>query len=356
MIKPECFTRTWCEQVARKLNYNDTQLIEKVVRALSLLEMLIRSGYPFHFKGGTATMLLLGGVSNRLSIDIDIICPPGTDIEHYLSNFKEFGFTRIDLVERKSLGKNIPKSHSKFFYQLTYTDRGADEGYILLDVLYEECHYHNTLEIPVVSPFIELEGEPLKVRVPSVDDILGDKLTAFAPNTTGIPYYKRNKVCSVEIIKQLYDIARLFDRVEDLKITSESFRKIVRVEMAYRGIDDLESVYEDILQTCLLLATRGKEGVGNFDILQDGVKKIKSFIHTSNYYIDQAIVDSAKVAYVSTCIRRGIISIDKYPGNPEVVIDMMLSPSVTNRLNKLRRVYPEAYFYWVKTSEMLSSL
>lgn len=99
--------------------------------------MLVKSGCPFYFKGGTATMLLLGGVTNRLSIDIDIISPPGTEIEQYLSQFKEFGFTKIDLVERKSPGKNIPKSHSKFFYQLAYTDKAEKEGYILLDVLYE---------------------------------------------------------------------------------------------------------------------------------------------------------------------------------------------------------------------------
>ena len=125
MIKSECFTRQWCEHVAQRLNYNDIQLIEKVVRALSLLEMLVKSGCPFHFKGGTATMLLLGGATNRLSIDIDIICPPGTEIVSYLSDFKDFGFTKIDLVERKSPGKNIPKSHSKFFYQLRFV---VEEG------------------------------------------------------------------------------------------------------------------------------------------------------------------------------------------------------------------------------------
>ncbi len=54
-------------------------------------------------------MLLLGGATNRLSIDIDIICPPGTEIERYLSDFKDFGFTKIDLVERRSPGKNILK-------------------------------------------------------------------------------------------------------------------------------------------------------------------------------------------------------------------------------------------------------
>lgn len=353
MIKPECFTKEWCEQVAQKLNYKDTQLIEKVVRALSLLEMLVQSGCPFHFKGGTATMLLLGGVTNRLSIDIDIICPPGTDIEQYLSKFKEFGFTKIDLVERKTPGKNIPKSHSKFFYQLAYTDKAAREGYILLDVLYEDCHYRNTLEIPIISPFIEIEGDPLNVRVPSVDDILGDKLTAFAPNTTGIPYYKKDKVCSVEIIKQLYDVARLFDRIDNLDITSQSFLSIVKVEMAYREISDLESVYDDILQTALLLATRGKEGVGEFDILQDGIKKIKAFIHTSNYHIENAIIDSAKAAYISTCIRKGITDIEKYTGDVEVVSGMTIAPTLTTKLNKLKRFLPEAFYYWVKTSELL---
>lgn len=353
MIKSECFTKEWCEQVAYRLDYRDIQLIEKVVRALSLLEMLVQSGCPFHFKGGTATMLLLGGATNRLSIDIDIICPPGTDIEPYLLKFKEFGFTKIDLVERKSPGKNISKSHSKFFYQLSYIDKVAKEAYILLDVLYEDCHYQNTLEIPIVSPFIEIDGEPLNVRVPSVDDILGDKLTAFAPNTTGIPYFKNNKGCSVEIIKQLYDVARLFDRIENLGITSKSFHKIVKVEMSYRNISDLQAVFDDILQTSLLISTRGKVGIGEFDILQDGIKKIKSFIHTSNYRIENAIIDAAKAAYIATSISKGKISIEKFDGNPEVVLGMTLAPTLTTKLNKLKRTLPEAFYYWVKTSELL---
>lgn len=353
MIKPECFTRQWCELVAQRLKYNDIQLVEKVVRALSLLEMLVQSGCPFHFKGGTATMLLLGDFTNRLSIDIDIICPPGTEIENYLSGFRDYGFTKVDFIERKSPGKNIPKSHSKFFYRIVYTGRNSGDGYILLDVLYENCHYIDTLEIPIVSPFIEIEGEPLKVRGPSVGDILGDKLTAFAPNTTGIPYFKKNRVCSVEIVKQLYDVARLFDIVDNLEKTAISFRRIVAVEMAYRDIDNLDSVFDDILQTSLLIATRGKAGIGNFDIIQDGIKKIKPFIHTSNYHIDHAIVDSAKAAYISTCIRKDITTVQKYPGNPEIVLDMTLSSSLTNKLNKLKRTYPEAYYYWVKTGEML---
>ncbi len=298
-------------------------------------------------------MLLLGGVTNRLSIDIDIMCPPGTEIEKYLSSFKDFGFTKFDLMERKSPGKDIPKSHSKFFYQLTYADKGG-EGCILLDVLYENCHYQNTLEIPIANPFIEIDGEQLLVRVPSVEDILGDKLTAFAPNTTGIPYYKGKKVCSVEIIKQMYDIARLFERVDDLTVTTEAFNRIVKVEMAYRNLDNVEDVYNDIIQTSLLIATRGKEGTGDFTILSDGIKKIRNFIHTSNYHLDHAIIDSSRATYLAACLKTGTTILEKYNGNLNAILAMEVKSPLPSKLSKLRKTYPEAFFYWVKASELLA--
>lgn len=230
MIKKECFTTEWIGQVSSALHYNDKNLIEKVIRALSLLEMLVGAGCPLVFKGGTALMLILGKSAHRLSIDIDVICPPGTNIEDYLKAFADFGFTDLELVERKQRNDaNIPKSHSKFFYQIAYRNDTDAQSYILLDVLYEDVHYLRTRQIAIDSPFIRLEGEPLMVTVPSAEDILGDKLTAFAPNTTGIPYYKNGKSCSMEIAKQLYDVGRLFENVSDLQITSQAFRKIAAV-------------------------------------------------------------------------------------------------------------------------------
>ena len=91
MIDNKCFTTEWIETKAKELNYSDTNLIEKVIRALSLLDMLSRSGCPFHFKGGSCLMLLLHDTPHRLSIDIDIMCPPGTDIEQYLASYADCG-------------------------------------------------------------------------------------------------------------------------------------------------------------------------------------------------------------------------------------------------------------------------
>lgn len=44
--------------------------------------------------------------------------------------------------------------------------------------------------------FIKFDGEPLKVVVPSDEDILSDKLTAFAPKTMDNPTPNANHVIS----------------------------------------------------------------------------------------------------------------------------------------------------------------
>lgn len=308
MIKKECFTTEWIGQVSSALHYNDKNLIEKVIRALSLLEMLVGAGCPLVFKGGTALMLILGKSAHRLSIDIDVICPPGTNIEDYLKAFADFGFTDLELVERRQRNDaNIPKSHSKFFYQIAYRNDADAQSYILLDVLYEDVHYLRTRQIAIDSPFIRLEGEPLMVTVPSVEDILEDKLTAFAPNTTGIPYYKNGKSCSMEIAKQLYDVGRLFENVSDLQITSQAFRKIAAVELSYRSLGtDAGLVFNDIRQTALCISTRGKAGEGDFNLMQDGIIRVKSFMYKQRYLIDNAIIDAARAAYLATLIEKAL--------------------------------------------------
>ena len=354
MIKKECFTRDWYQSMSRKYKYNDLGIIEKVIRAYSLLDMLARSGCPYIFKGGTSVCLMLGNATRRLSIDIDIICPPGTNIEKYLSAITDFGFKRVELIERKQAGKDIPKSHSKFFYQIAYTDKTNQESYILLDVLYEDAHYQQINQIEIQNNFIEIEDKPAFVRVPSVGDILGDKLTAFAPNTTGIPYYKNGESSATEIMKQVYDIGRLFDVVEDLEITAQSFDSIALVELGYRGLGkDRTIIFDDIRKTALHLATRGAEGLGDFHLLQDGIKRLGSFIYENKYFIEDAIVDSAKAAYVATCIEKGVSQIEKY--DPAILSkDDSIGSVLTTKLNKLKKANAKAFFYWKKIDDLLS--
>jgi len=103
-------TTEWIKAISVRNKYKDLNLIEKVIRAMSLLEMLKLSGCPFCFKGGSALMLILGESAHRLSIDIDIICPPGTDIEPYLKDIEKFGFISKTLEERQQRDTNIRNS------------------------------------------------------------------------------------------------------------------------------------------------------------------------------------------------------------------------------------------------------
>lgn len=353
MIKDHCFTKDWLAAISRKHRYNDLGIIEKVIRAYALLDMLARSGCPYIFKGGTCVGLILGDGTKRLSIDIDIICPPGTNIEEYLNKVTDFGFTRSELTERRQAGKDVPKTHSKFFYRIAYTDRANQESYILLDVLYEDTHYIQVNEIEVTNQFIELDDAPSIVKVPSIGDILGDKLTAFAPNTTGIPYYKNGNPHTTEIMKQAYDIGRLFDAVDNLEITAKSFHRIALVELGYRDLgSDVSIIYEDIRQTALSLASRGLYGTGDFTLLQDGIKRLGSFIYGNRYFIEDATVDSAKAAYIATCLENGITNITKYqPG--AITQEMSIGKVLPAKLNKLKKSRPDAFYYWYLIDNMM---
>ena len=77
----------------------------------------------------------------------------------------------------------------------------------------ERCPYNQIIDVEISSKFLKYDDVITKVHMPSINCILGDKLTAFAPNTTGIPY-KVGK--EMEIIKQLYDVANLFDIADNV--------------------------------------------------------------------------------------------------------------------------------------------
>ena len=47
---------------------------------------------------------------HRLSIDIDIICPPGTEIEEYLQSYKDYGFIDYKPIERIQRGNRHTKN------------------------------------------------------------------------------------------------------------------------------------------------------------------------------------------------------------------------------------------------------
>lgn len=345
----------WINNVAAQHPNLDKTLIEKTVRAFSLLESLALSGCPFIFKGGTACMLHLGS-SKRLSIDIDIICPPDTDISQYLRKYSEaYGFSDIHLVERVS-SHNVPKSHAKCFYKVSYVTN-KDEEAILLDVLFENTHYERVVQLPITSPFLKMVGDPVMVNVPSAEDILGDKLTAFAPHTSGIRYFKKERNCSLEIIKQMFDVASLFEVCNDYRLTHDTFHKFGSIELGYRNLEGVTTtdILIDVIRTAQCISLRGFSSKDEYELLLGGVKRIGGLILNERYHLDQAIRDSAKAAYVASLILVHGTEIRRYDSTQiEELRNVEIGHSLTNKLNKLKKTNQEAFFYWWQVDTLLS--
>lgn len=344
MINHNCTSLEWITKVSALHNNADKILVEKVIRALMLLEGLAVSGLDFCFKGGTATMLLLEK-PRRMSIDIDIIVPDANaDIPATLDKVcAQQGFIGWEAVERQNKGL-IHKTHYKLHF-LSNVSR-AREQFILLDVLHEQVGYSKTIQKPLTSSFIENEDAAVLVTMPDINSITGDKLTAFSPNTIGIPYSKGGHDRGMEIIKQLYDLSCLYEQVDDISIVREVFERFCAVESRYRehGFSP-EAVLEDAQINALSICFRkAYDERCQYEVLSKGAKQVNGFIFSERFSNEKAMVHAAKVAYLVELVKQGI--------NQKVLFDpaidmknwLVSRPSDT-RINKVKKSSPEGFFY-----------
>lgn len=348
MIDKDKITLGWIENVSKQSRNADKILVEKVIRALLLLEGLVKEKLFFVFKGGTAVMLHLKS-ARRLSIDLDIILPERhKNLDEILARVAtDQGFLRKE-EQKRNAEINIEKKHYKFFYNPVYIS-GKEEESVLLDIHFEKILYTKIEEVNIQSIFLPETGPPLTVKTPCIEDITGDKLTAFAPNTTGIPYYKKEDSMSMEIIKQLYDLGNLFDHVTDLSIVKSTFENILKTEMEYRRLNDLtiQDVLDDAFQTALCIATRGNYGDGRFEELKNGIKRVSGFVFSESYHLDKAITHASRIAYLVKLVQKDAVEIERF-NNPLSMKDWIISDPQYTWLNKLKKSNPEAFFYWYK--------
>lgn len=312
MISNATYSIKHINEIKRKYNKLDPQVIERTIFAFGLLEALVKVGTPFIFKGGTCLMLILEN-PYRLSTDIDIMVNPDCDIDPYLNEAaKIYPFKSRE--EQIRIGKNgIVKRHFKFYYDSLYSEI---ELSILLDVLYEKNNYHKTISKEIKMEFLITEGDNLKVVTPSAESILGDKLTAFAPNTTGIEYYEIDKNGekidkTIQVIKQFFDCAQLVKEVENFKEVLETYKNIHKLEKEYRGIDkSFEECLMDTFNASLSIYTRGKIFPDQYKYLLSGIQKIQNHIYGINFNSITAHKNACDVMLICAILLKDIESID----------------------------------------------
>ena len=321
-------------------------LLEKVYRALLLLEGLSGSGMDFVFKGGTAVMLLLDR-ARRFSIDIDIVKEGSIESETLEKLSREAGFLGVEEQLRQN-PSGIAKVHYKFFYK-PMIPTGIDKETILLDILQTASPYPQLQDTPVKLSLFPDPGAVVSVKTPTVDGICGDKLTAFAPNTLGIPYEKSGLSATLEIIKQLFDIGHLFEKMSDIGAVRRSYVEVGRREAEYRnGAFSLRQSLEDTIQTALVISTEGELGVGNYSELRKGIDGVKQFVFSYRFGVSHAVTYAARAAYMAASILYCESALSRFEAS------MDLRPLVVGKkpLDKLKKSNPEAFYYWYQIEKL----
>ncbi len=253
MFPAAVFQPDWINQQRRQLGSCDPGILEKCVHALTLLGYLVESGLPFIFKGGTSLLLHMPQV-RRLSRDIDIVCgQPPAEVNAVVQGIgARAPFLRWQEDDRGVRG--LPqRRHFKFFYRSVLA--GNVEQELLLDVVEEAREVHTLVTRPIRTSFLVPEAEHL-VRVPTIEGLLGDKLTAFAPHTTGVPFHspKSGEEQFQQVAKQLFDVGVLFDVATDFAAVAKSYDAVSAQESEYRGNQHSRAAaLEDTWQACIAL-------------------------------------------------------------------------------------------------------
>lgn len=349
MILPQSQSKEWIMRVREETPRMDPILIEKMIMALMLVENLSINDLDFIFKGGTSFALILGSLQ-RFSIDIDIIISDDRKIEACFNKITESSpFLRYEENKRKS---DIPKRHYKFIYDSVIEEK---ENHILLDILFEENLYSQLTQVEINSSILSLGGDVTFVTCPTKECLLGDKLTAFAPHTTGILYGSDKQL---EIIKQLFDISILFDAVDNLDMVIKTHAAIALKELSYRGMTHYSpyDVLMDTFKTGLLIGVRGFRGnPDEYAELNDGIKRVGAFIYSGNFTIDKAVLCASKATNLSAHLMKKETGFKRFEPNTDIVKWQIQKPEY-QKINRLKKTNPEAFYYFYIALEKLDLL
>ncbi|MCK4565210.1 MAG: nucleotidyl transferase AbiEii/AbiGii toxin family protein, partial [Verrucomicrobia bacterium] len=259
-------------------------------------------------------------------------------------------FVRSDENARGARG--LPeRRHFKFFYSSAVTGK---EEYVLLDVVQEDDCRLECVEKSISTDFIQVDKD-VTVRLPSVEALLGDKLTAFAPHTLGVPFKtKKGNSMTMQVVKQLFDVGELFNEVVDLAAVKRAYLESYRIESEYReGSFSMEETLSDTRYAALQLCVNGTKG-GSPDAavvipMLDGIKRLGSHLVRDRFGLNLEVKVAAAKAHLLTSYLEGAINLseDQLSFNLSERLDIIRDASIAELpcLDRLKKTVPEAFYY-----------
>lgn len=220
-----------------------------------------------------------------------------------------------------------------------------------MDVLFQTNEYPDLCNVKSTPLLPSFQVDSRDIIVPTTESILGDKITTLAPNTIGIPYFKGDKNRGLEIAKQIYDTGNLFDETVDFEKVKQSFINTALKEIDYHGCTaGLESVIEDCFLFSRMICIRDQSDPG-FSIVQKGISRLAGFLLNRRFYIEEVIISLSKAAIILAGIKSGSMEIKKY-NELESINDFTIKNPDFSKLNKLKKILPEAFYYWHKALQL----
>lgn len=169
----------------------------------------------------------------------------------------------------------------------------------------------------------------------------------------------------MEICKQLFDLSKLFERIESMEIVAASFQVFAEHEIAYRNDGSpeteltLEVVLKDTIDTCIILAKRDRgtdEEKSKFNELQKGISAFGTgFLMAGNFRIDNAVTASARIAYLAAKLMVNDLTPIRYFEDQNIK-DLDIEDQNWNYLMRLKRQPDKsAFYYWYHTVKILTN-
>ncbi len=198
--------------------------------------------------------------------------------------------------------------------------------------------------VPLRTAFVESDGS---VLVPTVEGLLGDKLTAFGPNTTGIPL---NDHYSMQFMKQVFDIGELFDAASDLAEVRAAYESIFAAENRYRGGQfSSGQALEDALSTAYCMAQVGLSGAprdGRCELIELGRRQLESHLVGARFRREEMKTAAAKAALLSRAMRaEADLSDLRYNEDRLGFLRTFAFPDEFAAVRRLEAI-PETMWYW----------
>lgn len=361
MFAEHVYTREWADKERRKLGNCDPGLLEKCVRALTLLGRLAESGLPFLFKGGTSILLHLPEV-RRLSIDIDIVSSASNEeLERVVAKIGQTApfFRWEENVRGTATGREpLPRRrHFKLWFASPRAQSGED--YVLLDVVQETHCPHDIVKRPIRTAFLVPDRE-ITVTLPTIEGLLGDKLTAFAPTTTGVRLRKQGGEVGevMQVAKQLFDVGVLFEHATDFTAVARAYDGVQAQESGYReNLHTRDASLADTLNACLgVTGARVRQAPATLfpdtPLLLDGFRRLAGHLTQRSPDDNARRVLAARAGVLAAHLRSGrpfdfaVMRYTQSAAQVEALRAASLRDHAHAWLDGIKTTNAEAYHYW----------